>query len=88
MRSVADGVEHREAVLVFSADDSIYLSDMPFYHRGKKARIRETGLRLILAPPAILLSSGGQGTTTKHSRASHVSGVEDSKVCCSGLHRQ
>ena len=71
-----------EAVLVVSADDSIYLSDMPFYHRGKKARIRETGLRLILAPPAILLSSGGQGTTTNvERRPGHDDEALESKPC-------
>jgi hypothetical protein len=65
MQRVADGVEHREAVLVVSADDSIYLSEMPFYLRGRTARIRETGLRLILAPPAILVSRDGEALEIK-----------------------
>ncbi|MBR1237892.1 hypothetical protein [Bradyrhizobium sp. AUGA SZCCT0182] len=59
MQGVADGVEHRQAVLVVSADDSVYVSEMPFYLRVRKARIREIGLRLILAPP-ILISRGGK----------------------------
>jgi hypothetical protein len=40
-----------------------------FCHGGRKARIPEAGLQLIPAPSAILLSSGGQDTTTRHSRA-------------------
>jgi hypothetical protein len=31
MPSVADGSKHREAVLGVSADDAIYLRQMPFY---------------------------------------------------------
>jgi len=31
MPRVADGSEHREAVLGVSADDAIYLRQMPFY---------------------------------------------------------
>ncbi|MBR1238471.1 hypothetical protein [Bradyrhizobium sp. AUGA SZCCT0182] len=62
---MADGLEHREAVLVVSADDSIYLSEMPFYLRGRTARIREIWLRLILAPSAILVPRDGEAFEIK-----------------------
>jgi hypothetical protein len=65
MQRVADGLEHREAVLVVSADDSIYLSEMPFYLRGRTARIREIWLRLILSPSAILVSRDGEAFEIK-----------------------
>jgi hypothetical protein len=58
MQGVADGVEHCEAVLVVSTDDAIYLPQMPFYLRGRKALIHEIGHRLTFAPLAILVLGG------------------------------
>ena len=65
MQRVADGLEHRETVLVVSADDLIYLSEMPFYLRGRTARICEIWLRLILSPSAILVSRDGEAFEIK-----------------------
>jgi len=58
MQGLADGVEHCEAVLVVSTDDAIYLPQMPFYLRGRKAPIDEIRHRLNFAPLAILVSGG------------------------------
>jgi hypothetical protein len=58
MQGVADGGKHCEAVLVVSTDDAIYLPQMPFYLRGRKALIDEIGHRLTFAPLAILVLGG------------------------------
>jgi len=45
MRSVADGVEPREAVLVVPADEAIYLLQVPFHFGGRKTVIYEMSLQ-------------------------------------------
>ena len=65
MHSVADGIEHCEAVLVVSTDDAIYLFQVPFHFGGRTARICEIWLRLILSPSAILVSRDGEAFEIK-----------------------